>query len=162
MASNKVQQLCAMFLLLLSTAACAIISSPKPAGMRPITDPSIAPFAGVCRFETFRDEGDENKTYHSTGFLIDSVHALTAAHNFAETENDPVIDGFTRCGQFQNASRWDPAGRLAPGSFQVPDEYEDFEQDYALVRLGSASPRGLAFRLPRGNEAFPAPGTPSM
>jgi len=48
---------------------------------------------------------------------------------------------------------------LVPGSYEVPSNYEDFEHDYALVRFASASPRRTAFRLPRGNEAFPAPGT---
>lgn len=159
MASKQVQ-FQTTFLLITSAAACSMIGGPTPARMHPVGDTNVAPFAAICRFETIRDEGDEMETYHSTGFLIDSVHALTAAHNFADTENDPVVDGFTRCGQFQNTSRWDPEGRLVPGSFDVPAEFEDFEHDYALVRLGSASPRLAGFRLPRGDEAFPAPGTP--
>lgn len=127
--------------------------------MRRIEDPNIRPFGDICRFETIRDEGSKNKVYHSTGFLIDSMYALTAAHNVAETDNDPVVDGFTRCGQFDSTSRWDPEGRLAPGAYSVPSSFEDFEQDYALVRFASASPQPTAFRLPRDNEAFPTPGT---
>ena len=159
MTSLRFTRSCVLVAVIPTTAACAAASGPTPAQMRPIKDPTVLPFANICRFETIRQEGHKKVVYHSTGFLIGSTHALTAAHNFADTENDPVVDGSTRCGQFQNYSVWDPDGRLVPGSYYVAPAYKDFKQDYAFVQFSSRSPQSESFRLPRGEEAFPVPGT---
>jgi V8-like Glu-specific endopeptidase len=129
------------------------------AQLRPVANSSAAPYSDICRLVAIRQEGSKRKSYSSTGFLLGSGYLLTAAHNVAIHDEDPVVDGSVRCGQAGARAVWDAPGTLRQSTIAYPSEWEDFTDDYAAVALGGAPSRPSSFRLPQGREAYPRRGT---